>query len=233
MTFNSMYGDPRSGKGAAAQQPLQEKVYQVIKEAIINCRMPPGSVINDDTLIEKFGTSRTPIREALLRLQKEGFVEIFPHQGTFVSQVSLKDIYEIFQLRLIIESQVMKISRRNLEKAVLERFRNFFIELETREFSIAEWVKTDNDMHCYLVDASGNSYLRGVYATLMDLIRRIRITAGRMPRMKETNREHVAILDALLAGDGDKAAELMSFHITSSLDMVLEQEDFRREAAGI
>jgi DNA-binding GntR family transcriptional regulator len=233
MTFqDSMFGETRGR--AAVQQPLQERAYKVLKEAIVSCKMPPGSIISEDALVEKFRTSRTPIREALLRLQKEGFVEIFPHQGTFVSQISLKDIYEIYQFRLIIESQMIKISRRNLEKTVLERFRNFFIEFETREFSIAEWVKTDRDMHCYIVEASGNDYLRGIYATIMDLIQRMRITSGKMPhRMKETNREHVIILDALLAGEDDKAAELMAAHITSSRDAVLELEDFYREGSGL
>jgi DNA-binding GntR family transcriptional regulator len=221
-----MYRENRSSKGAAVQQPLQERVYRFLKEAIVNCTMPPGSVINEDALIEKFGTSRTPIREALLRLQKEGFVEIFPHQGTFVSQISLKDIYEIHQFRLIIESQVIKISGRNLERSVLEQYRKFFVELENREFSIAEWVKADKDMHCYFVDASGNEYLRGIYSNTMDLIQRMRITTRKMPHMKETNREHVAILDALLEGDEDRAAELMSIHITSSRDTVLELEAF-------
>ncbi|MDR1932822.1 MAG: GntR family transcriptional regulator [Spirochaetales bacterium] len=216
------------GRGAAATQPLQEKVYTLIKDEIVNCGMSPGSVICEDVLVEKFGTSRTPIREALLRLQRERLVDIFPRQGTFVSQISLKDIYEIYQLRLIIEPQVIKISCRNLDPAVLSEFRDFFTRLETQECPYAEWFRQDRELHSYIVDSSGNRQLQQMYATIMDQNLRMRILAGKIPsRMRDTNHEHLAILDALLAKDEEKAEQVMASHILSSRAGVLRLEGFR------
>jgi DNA-binding GntR family transcriptional regulator len=216
------------GQGAAAIQPLQEKVYTLIKEEIVNCGMSPGSVICEDVLVEKFGTSRTPIREALLRLQRERLVDIFPRQGTFVSQISLKDIYEIYQLRLIIEHKTVKISCRNLNPVILEKFRNFFIRLETEDCPYTEWFRQDRNLHSYIVDCSGNSHLRQMYATIMDQNLRMRILAGKFPdRMRETNHEHIAILDALLSKNADRAEEVMAAHIVSSRNGALRLEEFR------
>jgi DNA-binding GntR family transcriptional regulator len=215
---------------AAAAQPLQEKVYNLIKEKIVNCEMLPGAVICEDVLVERFGTSRTPIREALLRLQRERLVDIFPRQGTFVSQICLKDIYEIYQLRLIIEPQVVKISCKNLDPAVLRRFRDFFDGLDAQKCSYAEWFRQDRELHSYIVDSSGNSHLRQMYGSIMDQNLRMRILAGKIPsRMRETNHEHLAILDALLARDEQKAEEVMVSHILSSRNAALQLENFRQE----
>ncbi|MDR3200362.1 MAG: GntR family transcriptional regulator [Spirochaetales bacterium] len=221
------------GRGTVSTQPLQEKVYTLIKEEIVNCEMAPGSVISEDVLVEKFGTSRTPIREALLRLQRERLVEIFPRQGTFVSQISLKDIYEIYQLRLIIEPQVVKISCHSLDPEVLLKFRDFFLKLDSTECPYNEWFRQDRELHSYIVDASGNRHLQQMYATIMDQNLRMRILAGKIPsRMRETNHEHLAILDALLAKDDSKAEEVMASHILSSRNGALRLEGFREDGSA-
>jgi DNA-binding GntR family transcriptional regulator len=218
------------GRGVAATQPLQEKVYKLIKDEILNCEMTPGSVICEEVLVEKFGTSRTPIREALLRLQRERLVDIFPRQGTFVSRICLNDIYEIYQLRLIIEPQVVKIACHNLKDEILEAFRDFFLHRATGECPYQEWFRQDRELHSYIVDSSGNSHLRQMYATIMDQNLRMRILAGKFPdRMRDTNHEHVALLDALLAKDEDKAEKVMASHIISSRNGALRLEGFRQD----
>jgi DNA-binding GntR family transcriptional regulator len=217
-------------RGSVCAQPLQEKVYTRLKENIVNCEMLPGAVICEDVLAEKFGTSRTPIREALLRLQREGLVTIFPRQGTFVSQISRKDIYEIYQIRLIIEPKVARISCPNLNPETLTRFRDLFIRLETTECSYADWFRYDRDLHWYIVDSSGNRHLRQMYGTIIDQNLRMRILAGRLPmRMRETNQEHVAILDALLTQDADRVEEVVASHIIASRNTALRIEGFIHE----
>ncbi|MDR1316489.1 MAG: GntR family transcriptional regulator [Spirochaetales bacterium] len=204
---------------------MQEKVYTIIKEDIVNCEMAPGSVICEDVLVEKFGTSRTPIREALLRLQRERLVDIFPRQGTFVSRICLKDIYEIYQLRLIIEPQVARVSCCNLDGGVLEGFRDFFARCAASGSSYAQWFRQDRELHSYIIAGSGNTHLQQIYATIMNQNLRIRILAGKFPdRMHATNHEHIALLDALLAKDADKAEKLMASHICSSRDGALRLE---------
>ncbi|MDR1179794.1 MAG: GntR family transcriptional regulator [Spirochaetales bacterium] len=204
---------------------MQEKVYSIIREDIVNCEMAPGSVICEDVLVERFGTSRTPIREALLRLQRERLVDIFPRQGTFVSRICLKDIYEIYQLRLMIEPQVARISCCNLDSGILENFRDFFAHCATSGCSYGQWFRQDRELHSYIIAGSGNNHLQQLYATIMNQNLRIRILAGKFPdRMHATNHEHIALLDALLARDADRAEKLMASHISSSRDGALRLE---------
>jgi DNA-binding GntR family transcriptional regulator len=208
-------------------QPLQEKVYTRIKEDIISCEMLPGAVICEDVLAEKFGTSRTPVREALLRLRRESLVTIFPRQGTFVSRISLKDIYDIYQLRLIIEPKAARISCPRLDPEILIRFRDLFMGLETMDCPYDDWFRCDRDLHSYIVDASDNRHLTQMYATIMDQNLRMRILAGKMPmRIRETNQEHAVILDALLERDEDRVEQVMASHIIASRNTALRVEGF-------
>ena len=220
-------------KEPVLRQPLQEKVYNCIKEAIVNCEMLPGVVISEDALIKKFGTSRTPIREALLRLQRERLVVIFPRQGTFVSEISSRDISEIYELRLIIEPQIAGISCSKLNSEVLKEFHDLFVRLDGNEdFSYLDWFRHDRDFHNYIVDSSGNDYLQQIYATIMNQDLRMRIIAGKMPlRIGETNREHIMLLDALLEKDAAKAERLMRAHIIASRDTALRAVNFRESEA--
>jgi DNA-binding GntR family transcriptional regulator len=208
-------------------QALQEKVYFRLKESIINCGMMPGSVISEERLALEFGTSRTPIREALLRLQRENLVVIFPRQGTFVSQISLKDIHEIYQIRLIIEPRVARSSGGNMDPAVLERFRNYFGIPDEGTGSFGTWFQHDRDFHSYIIDSCGNRHLSQMDASIMDQNQRMRILSGKIPqRIQDTNSEHVEIVDALLARNEDRIESLMTAHILASRNAALKIEDF-------
>lgn len=217
-------------KDGVPVQALQEKVYLQLKERIVNCEMLPGAVISEDLLAGEFGTSRTPIREALLRLQRENLVVIYPRQGTFVSQISLKDIYEIYQIRLIIEPKVARISCRSMDPAVLERFRDLFDGLDVNTCSYGEWFRHDRDLHGYIVDCAGNRHLKLMYGTIMDQNQRMRILAGKIPmRISDTNKEHGEIVNALLSKDEDRIEQVMCSHVLASRDAALRIDGYVNE----
>lgn len=208
-------------------QALQEVVYLRLKERIVNCDMLPGSVISEDRLAIEFGTSRTPVREALLRLKRENLVDIFPRQGTFVSQISLKDIYEVFQIRLIIEPRVARAVGKNMDAAVLENFRRTFASIDVRGSSFKEWFRHDREFHSYIIEKSDNRRLVQMYSSIMDQNLRMRILAGKVPRrIADTNQEHEKIVDALLSQDEDRIEKVMSDHILASRDAALKIEGF-------
>ncbi len=217
-------------KDGTPVQALQEKVYHRLKERIVNCEMLPGAVISEDLLAGEFGTSRTPIREAFLRLQRENLVVIFPRQGTFVSQISLKDIYEIYQIRLIIEPKVARIACRSMETAVLQGFREWFLTVDMGSCSFREWFKYDRELHGYIIECSDNRHLKLMYGSIMDQNQRMRVLAGKVPmRISDTNREHVAIVDALLSKDEDRVEKVMYTHVLASRDAALRIDGFLNE----
>ena len=195
-------------------EPLQEKVYHVIKEKIVSCEMLPGTVINEEMLAPQFGTSRTPIREALQRLHRERFVDIFPRQGTVVSPVSRDDMYELNQLRLFIEPQAVKYSCKKLDLSSVRKLRGFFAGFDLQSGSVAEWHRVDRELHSYIVNSCGNSYLCGMYGAIMDQYHRMRVLSGiNSGRLAEATKEHITICDALLSADENAAQDRLAAHI--------------------
>ncbi len=224
-----MMGTP-IGNSTMKKEALQEQVYRRIKERIITCEMLPGSVVSEELLASEFGTSRTPIREALLRLQREHLIDIYPRQGTFVSPISLQDIYEIYQIRLLLEPRIARISSRRMEREVLNRFLHLFTTVDMGSISFKDWFQYDRDLHDYIVECSHNKHLIEMYRVVMDQNQRMRILAGRLPkRIESTNEEHIAIIQALLSQDEEKIEQVMSAHILASRDAVLKLEGFIHE----
>ena len=208
-------------------QALQERVYKVLKQRMVDCDMLPGEVASAENLTAEFKTSRTPVREALLRLQREHLVVIYPRQGTFVAQISLKDIHEIYQIRLLIEPRVARMACRNIEAAELRRFGQVFSGLDTASVSFKEWFKHDREFHDFIMHACGNWQLSQLYAVIMDQNQRMRVLAGRAPaRMEATTREHLEILAALLERDEERIERAMTAHIVASREAVLRMEGF-------
>ncbi len=212
------------------KEALQEQVYRRIKERIISCEMLPGSVVSEDSLASEFGTSRTPIREALLRLQREHLIDIYPRQGTFVSPISVQDIYEIYQIRLLLEPKIARISSRRMDRGVLEQFLKLFTTMDMGTISFKDWFQYDRDLHDYIVECTQNKHLIEMYRVVMDQNQRMRILAGRLPkRIESTNQEHIAIIQAFLSQDEERIEQVMSAHILASRDAVLKLEGFIHE----
>lgn len=195
----------------------QEEIYASIKERIINCEIPPGGLIVENSLAAEFGTSRTPIREALLRLQRDGLVQIFPRRGTFTTQISLKEVEEIFDIRLMIEPQIIERVAATIDLEKVDEFRRQFSDPKLASVSYRKWFYLDRRFHEFLVEATGNATLISSYLAIMDKHLRVRIMIGKLPsRAEMTNDEHLRILDALTARDGKAAAEWMREHIVAS-----------------
>ncbi len=218
------------GTSSMKKEALQEQVYRRIKERIISCEMLPGSVVSEDSLASEFGTSRTPIREALLRLQREHLIDIYPRQGTFVSPISVQDIYEIYQIRLLLEPKIARISSRRMDRGVLEQFLKLFTTMDMGSISFKDWFQYDRDLHDYIVECTQNKHLIEMYRVVMDQNQRMRILAGRLPkRIESTNQEHIAIIQAFLSQDEERIEQVMSAHILASRDAVLKLEGFIHE----
>jgi DNA-binding GntR family transcriptional regulator len=194
---------------------LREKAYRIIKQLIITCAFDPGSILNERELVESIGVSRTPIREALNRLEKENLVTIIPQRGAFVSAITVKVINDIYQLREIIEPCVTAMVTPVFPAEGLEKYRQAFEELGPEDYD--RLAKLDNELHCLLIDLAGNDFLNQVMANMYAQNERIRFRSNRLPqRVQESVDEHLTIIEAILARDPLAAQEAMRVHLAKS-----------------
>lgn len=198
---------------------LKEKAYRIIKNKIIRCQYLPGDFLNEKALIEEIGASRTPIREALNKIEQENLVKIIPKRGVVVSEITMKDISQIFQVRECIEPYVVRNSVHFYEEEVLRDFKKKFERLDTSGGyeSLVSFYDVDNDFHTYLVSMAHNKFFSQVMESVYVQNQRVRLIMGRIGYSTDTIKtEHMALIDALLSHDGEKASRIVAKHIENS-----------------
>jgi DNA-binding GntR family transcriptional regulator len=204
---------------------LGNQAYQELKRIILERQIPPGGKLNEGDLAQALGISRTPIREAINRLEKEGLVKIIPQRGAYVVQLTEKDIYELFLIRENLEGlaaylAATKVSEKDIAKleSAVEGFSEPFDEKETRRYA-----REDFKFHQTVIQFSEARRLIGLISTLHDYIRIFRLTTvGVSGRMKSSLDEHRGILEALRRRKAEEAEQRMREHIRHVRDGVME-----------
>lgn len=203
--------------------------YSMIKEKILSGQLPPKSDINEKDLQEELGTSRTPVHEAILKLKEEGFVETFPRKGTFVTDVSMELVREIYEARLLIEPKLTRDAVKLVSHDWLEDIRaRLIIEkpFETKDDILAV-MALDTELHATVAQSCSNRFIRDSLALVYDQDRRIRLKTERNPQqVRFSQREHVVLIDAMLAGDEEKTEVLSRAHIINSRDFTYQSLGF-------
>ncbi|MGI6031376.1 MAG: GntR family transcriptional regulator [Eubacteriales bacterium] len=198
---------------------LKEKAYRIIKDKIIRCEYLPGDFLNEKALIEEIGASRTPIREALNKIEQENLVRIIPKRGVVVSEITMKDISEIFQVRECVEPYAVRTTIHFLEEDMLRDFKHRFEKLDLKEdyASQVKFYELDNAFHHYIVCASKNKYLIQTMENVYVQNQRIRLIMGKTGfNTLAIRTEHLALIDSLLSRDEEKAVRLTLEHIETS-----------------
>jgi len=203
--------------GQEKKVSLKDKAYEHIKSKIILCEMMPGSDISEEELANELGISRTPVREAIMMLENENLVHVFPRKGSFVSQITLKDIQEIFQIREVVETQVGKMVCKTISEEMLMAFRARFeaIDSDGNYISYRDFFELDLEFHKFIVNSSGNQYLIEFMNKIYDKDYRIRVlTTSKFEEERKRNRtEHLDIVDAFLSKDEGRVEKCMLEHI--------------------
>ena len=139
---------------------LKQKAYNYIKDKIISGVYSPNQKLEESIISSELSFSRTPVREAVNTLKDEGWITIIPRKGIFVSEISLKDINDIFCVRENIEPIVLRMAFENLDKKELEEFERVFLDYnESKETDYVILDKKDNDFHNFIILASKNKFL--------------------------------------------------------------------------
>ncbi len=198
---------------------LKDQAYEAIKEKIITCQMLPGDIINERDLIAETGCGRTPVHEALSLLAREGLVRILPRRGMFVSEVSIKDIHDLYELKMEIEPLIVRMYGAEIPKEKLREFREVFHRVKAG----VDYSRVDAEFHNMILSYCSNRYYKLIMEIVADQSQRIRVLTNEEPhRTARSNQEHMEVIDALLSDDIEGAAQAMQRHYENSLENILK-----------
>lgn len=208
------------------------EVLKILRDKMLFLELKPGETIQDSDLARELDVSRTPVREALLALQKEGLVDIYPQSGTFVSLIDMELLSEIAYIRRTVESDVFQALvhqkadiRGQLEKFVLLQ------ELAVREKNIKDYVVNDHLFHQALFCAAGHAHAWTVIEPHFRLITRFHMLYFQPSGdfWEKSLREHKEMISCIETGDDEEAARLLSSHyncVSMDSEMIQEYSDY-------
>lgn len=206
-------------------KPLREIVFESLREAIINATLKPGERLMEIQLAEEMGVSRTPVREAIRKLELEGFVVMVPRKGAYVAGVSIKDIADVFEVRAALEGLAAGLAAERITDNELEVLERSLVHVaEASEAGDLEKLVTmDTDFHDILYKACRNERLIQIVSNLREQIQRFRSTSLSQPgRMKLAWEEHKEIVEAISERNVELARELAREHIENAENSMLD-----------
>lgn len=206
-------------------KPLREIVFETLREAIISGVLIPGERLMEIQLAEEMGVSRTPVREAIRKLELEGFVVMIPRKGAYVSGISMKDIADVFELRAALEGLAAGLAAERVTEEELEQLERILVKLGecVQNNDLEQLVELDTEFHDTLFKASRNERLVQIVSNLREQIQRFRTTTLAAPgRMKFAIQEHKKIVEAVSERNVELARALASEHIENAENSMLD-----------
>jgi len=220
---------PKAGRTGS----LALDAYKMIKEAITAGEYQPGDYLNENTLSEAFGMSRTPIREAFKRLSSEGFIETRNGIGTIVTHVTLKEIHDIFEVRVALECVAVDSALGRMTDGELDALEAAWLKLRADSSAGArtDWdllSERDYELHEFLIRKSDNRYI-------LDIIDRIRVKIARFQKISvmtlgdrlDTIDRHLHLIGLMKARDAEALKKDLKTHILWSEDQILRNPNLR------
>lgn len=206
-------------------KPLRELVSDALREAIVNGTLRAGERLMEIQLAEDMGVSRTPVREAIRKLELEGFVVMLPRKGAYVADLSIKDINEVFEIRSALDGLAAGLAAERITEGELEQLERLLVEIgnsiEQGDLDLA--VEIDTRFHDVLYKASRNDRLVGFIGNLRELFQRFRtISMGYPGRLKETIEEHKRLVEAISQRDVELAQTLAREHMENAEGTLLD-----------
>lgn len=207
-------------------RPLREIVYEELKRQILIGEIAPGTRMMEVELADVMGVSRTPVREAIRKLEKEGLVTIEPRKGAYASNISIKDMIDVLEVRQGLEAMAASIASGRITEvqkeellAVIENYRK-----AVSNGDIESMIKYDEEFHSTIIAISGNKTLMQVFSTVQELAVRFRyIYYDDFNRYESMPREHQMIEEAILSGDEEQARIAASEHVGRLKDFVANE----------
>jgi DNA-binding GntR family transcriptional regulator len=190
---------------------LADKAYHEIRGLIVSLELAPGAVIDERDLIERLEIGRTPIREALRRLSHEGLVEVYPRRGMFVTGVDVRELARLSEVRAVLEPEAARLAAERATESDRAELSELLAELDGGS---SELMELDERIHRAVYRAAHNDLLEATLEQYYVLALRIwSIALDRAHELEEAVEAHRMLLQAIQAGDGDRAADTMRAHV--------------------
>lgn len=207
---------------------ITEQVAEKIRTAIVSGEYEPGSNLSESNLSQYFKVSRTPIREALKQLEREGLVEIIPRVGTCVKKPTEKEITELFAIKEVLEGLAAGQLAESKNKKIIKKLEKNIMDMQQ---AIADnnnhlYVEANNEFHNNIIDGANNSKLKNMISLLINQIpyhQYVHMTIKAPNRIEKSLDEHRIILEKIKAGVAKEAEEAMRNHVKASEEKLIER----------
>lgn len=206
-------------------QTLREKILETIRDAILKGTMKPGERVSEPELAERFGISRTPIREAFRQLESEGYLEVIPRKGAVVASLSERDVEEFYAIKIILEGFAARMAAEKLSAKDIERLESINERLQqiAKEGDVKTFFRVHNEFHEVFIKAAGNEKLYEMINHLVLRFKRLRLASLSQPgRMEISVEEHRNMIQAFKNHDGERADNLVRHAATIGADVLIQ-----------
>lgn len=204
--------------------PLRVQAYRALRDAIVAGRLRPGERIVEDRVCSELGISRSPLREALRKLEGEGLVSILPRRGAVVTELSDRDGMDLFAVREVLEGLAAGLAAQHITSDELAELEDVCVAMENciRARDMAAVVELNTQFHQLITKASRNRWIREFMASIRAQMRRVYRSSIEVPsRAPGSLAEHRLILEALMRGDAPRAESLARQHVQRAREAAL------------
>jgi DNA-binding GntR family transcriptional regulator len=206
-------------------KPLREIVFEHLREAIIKGKLRPGERLMEMQLADEMGVSRTPVREAIRKLELEGLVIMIPRRGAYVADLSIKDVAETFEIRSALEALAASLAAERITPEEAEEMERILVRIGAaiEEDDMQQLVALDEEYHNLLYKASRNDRLMQILNNLREQIQRFRVTTLAVPgRVRGALQEHRNIAEAISERNAELAHQLALEHIENAENALMD-----------
>jgi DNA-binding GntR family transcriptional regulator len=208
---------------------MKERAYGEIKRRLLDSEYPPMSFLSERQLAEQLGMSKTPVRAALERLEAEGYVTVSPQQGVVVRELTVHEIADQYEIRAALETYVLRTlaGRLTAEQVGLLRANLKAQQELCGSGDVPRGVALDAEFHTLFPELLGNREILRVMRQLREKMQRVvtQVFQLRPSRFDASVEEHLAIAEAVIGGDGSRAADLLARHLELGKKLILSPRD--------
>ncbi len=205
--------------------PLRDQIYLLVRRAIVTGKLAPGAPVNEIEIAERLGTSRTPVREAVKKVEDEGLIDVRAQAGTFVTPISSRQVREAYVIRIALERESVRHAAGVITDDQVQRLRDIIdlhaLSLKRSRFEDA--IDHDDNFHRTIAEVNGYTMLWRVVDMSKAQMDRCRLLSLPSPGAGDTTiAQHTAVVDALEAHDAEAAERAISDHLETSLENTLK-----------
>lgn len=212
-----------AGLAPIAQTSVSERIYLAIRQEIMRCEIAPGATLDASSIARQFDVSKTPVRDAMQRLAAEGLVAILPRSGYRVAAITFQAVHEILDLRAAIGPHAARQAARYSTAADIAALRKIVAEYSA-PLDVGAMQQVARRFHIGIARCSRNKRVVSLTESLFDELERLlRFAIDFTVKTGEHSDEHTALVDAIEAGDGERAAAIEAAHIKSSREFLIER----------